>query len=114
MPFQRILQYDINCSVVLLNGGLCRGSCGAPYVAHSGQVVAMHLESIHQDKNTSIDKPKSWTKKKQSITEVEDVVDHLESAKTTDMSAVHCSIRQGVVLANIAQLLAFIEAENAP
>ena len=112
--FQRILQYDRNDSVILVSSGLYRGSCGCPYVSESGEVVALHLESIHEGKNISAVKSVSAAKKKRNIqlAELKAEVDEVRSV-TTDLSDVHASIRQGLVLVNIVRLVTFVDTENA-
>ena len=39
--FSRIKQYDEN--TILVDKGLYRGSCGAPYITPDGLVIGMHL-----------------------------------------------------------------------
>jgi hypothetical protein len=44
--YKPALQYEGNR--ILLDGGLYRGSCGAPYVDRNNKVVALHLSSMYE------------------------------------------------------------------
>eukprot|EP01035_Chromulina_nebulosa_P032793 gene32793-43835_t len=112
--FKRILQYDRNNSVILVKSGLYRGSCGCLYVSQSGEVVALHTESMHEGRNISaVKSTKKKNKKKRSIAEMTAEVDEVMSSATTDVSDVLSSIRQGFVLTNIVPLLTMVDTENA-
>lgn len=104
--YKPVLQYDRNNEVICLDGGLYRGSCGAPYVDHGGRVVAMHLSSMHEGKEFSHTKKKQKTQKA-TIASLSARVDVLSEA-STDMQDVHNSIRQGLVLARISELVDFL------
>ena len=60
--FKRILQHDRNNSVILVKSGLLR-ICGCPYVSQSGEVVALHTESMHEGRNISAVKSTKKNKK---------------------------------------------------
>lgn len=110
--YHRVLQYDKNSTQIVVAGGLYRGSCGSPYVNHRGKVVALHLESDNEGENMSLVKP-IRTKRKYASTldltnTMDKVIDHV-----TDMAAVYASTRIGVVLANVPDLMALVDAENA-
>ena len=94
-PYERVLQYDRGGKIILVDVGLYRGACGAPYVNHSGHVVAMHLSSMHEVKNFSLVKKRKRSARKSSATssQLGDVIDSV-----TDMADVHASIREGLVL----------------
>ena len=111
--FKRILQYDRNNSVILVKSGLYRGSCGCLYVSQSGEVVALHTESMHEGRNISAVKSTKKNKKKLSIAEMTAEVDEVMSSATTDVSGVLSSIRQGLALTNIVPLLTMVDTENA-
>jgi len=104
-PYQRVLQYDQHHTLILVAGGLYRGSCGAPYVNHDGLVVAMHLSSSHEGKEFSSTRPLKRAKN------MKDLVDEInkryvdQDDTTTDMNDVHNSNRQGFVLANSSSFM---------
>jgi hypothetical protein len=94
--YQRVLQYDRNGETVLVECGLYRGSCGAPYINSAGCAVAMHLSSIHEGKSVTL------VKKRKRVTggsgsavpsTLGDVIDSV-----SDLSEVHESAREGLVL----------------
>jgi hypothetical protein len=93
--YERVLQYDRSGSAVIVNGGLYRGSCGAPYVNHEGSAVALHISSMHEGRNVSLVKKRKRGDPAASAPEssIDDVIDSL-----TDISAVHESVREGLVL----------------
>jgi hypothetical protein len=101
--YKRVLQYDREGTIICVDGGLYRGSCGAPYVDHQGRVVAMHLSSMHEGKEYSHVKKKAKTMQALAAA-VDAVVEH-----STDLSDVHYSIRQGLVLARIPRVVQFVE-----
>lgn len=99
--YERVLQYDKKGTTVLVNGGLYRGSCGAPYVNHKGWVVALHVSSMHEGRNVSLVKKRKRGEPTLPATsadtpkhsELDDVIDTI-----TNISEVHGSIREGLVL----------------
>jgi hypothetical protein len=105
--FSKIFQYDENN--VIVDGGLYRGSCGAPYITPEGLVIGMHLASMHEAKNMSL------TKKKRNRASMEDgkgIVDVAESL--TDLAEVHASTKVGLVLCMITEITEFIRKYNLP
>jgi hypothetical protein len=104
--YQQVLQYDKEGTVILVTTGLYKGSCGGPYVSKAGLAVALHLSSMHEGKNISIVK-----KRKRNVAELNEAVIQLVEA-STDMADVHESIREGLVLARVPQIVALVEREN--
>lgn len=90
--YKPVLQYEEK--KILLDGGLYRGSCGAPYIDRDNKVVALHLSSMHEGQDISV------TKKKRTLKNLEEFM--------TDQSDIHNSIREGLVLASVPNILAFI------
>lgn len=54
--YHSVLQYNQDGATLLVECGLYRGSCGAPYFNHAGCVVAMHLASMYEGRNVSLAK----------------------------------------------------------
>ena len=90
--YKPVLQYEEK--KIFLDGGLYRGSCGAPYIDRDNKVVALHLFSMLEGKDISA------TKKKRTVRDLEEFM--------TDQSDIHNSIREGLVLASVPYILAFI------
>jgi hypothetical protein len=103
--YKQILQYDRRGAVILVDGGLYRGSCGGPYIDHQGRVVAMHLSSMHEGKEFSRVKKRP---KRETVGSLVKLVQEIDE-QSTDLNDVHNSIRQGVVLSRINEVVAFIE-----
>ena len=99
--YERVLQYDKKGTAVLVNGGLYRGSCGAPYVNHNGCVVALHVSSMHEGRNVSLVKKRkrceptlpAASAATPKPSELGDIIDTI-----TNLSEVHESVREGLVL----------------
>jgi hypothetical protein len=108
--YANVLQYDGN--KILMPGGLVRGSCGAPYINHQNEVVAMHLSSIHEGEELSYTKLKK-NRYQYNQKEINQRVDEL-SDSLTDLSDVHQSIRSGVVLSFIQEIVQFVAKHNLP
>ena len=51
--YKQVLQYNADRTKIYCDGGLYRGSCGAPYINHDGHVVALHLASMNESGNYS-------------------------------------------------------------
>jgi hypothetical protein len=79
---------------IFVDGGLYRGSCGAPYIDRNNKVVALHLASFNEGRELSC------TKKKRTVEDLEEIM--------TDQSDVHHSIREGLVLALVPGIQNFI------
>lgn len=101
--FKNVLQYDANGRIyIVVDGGLYRGCCGAPYISHSDQVVAMHLSS---GRNISLVKKRSRKEQRSSSTAattqsekpstMNDIIDSV-----SDVSNVHSSVREGLCCAD--------------
>lgn len=104
--FSKIFQYDEN--TVIVDGGLYRGSCGAPYIATDGLVIGMHLASEHEGRNVSL----TTRKRNRSSMEVgKTIVDVAESV--TDLADVHASVKVGLVLSKITEITLFIATHNS-
>ena len=105
-----VKQYDRDGHIILVDGGLYRGSCGGPYVNHAGEAVAMHIASMHEGKNLSTIKrlPAQKVTKAQLSEQVSQI-----DERTTDMNDVHNSLRQGIVIAKLPELMAFIRDVNS-
>jgi len=99
--YKTILQYNLERTKIYCDGGLYRGSCGAPYINKQGFVVAMHLSSINEGVNWSNVK---YTKKRKF-----DQLEKVIAQSVTDMNAVHASIREGLVLVNVASFMEHIQ-----
>lgn len=99
--YKQVLQYNADRTKIYCDGGLYRGSCGSPYINHDGHVVALHLASMNESVNYSNVK----YKKRKTIDEFEKRV----SESLTDMSNVHASIREGLVLRSISTLMVHLE-----
>jgi len=101
--YRRVCQYDgPSDSHILVDGGLYKGSCGGPYVNHDGNVVAMHLASMHEGVNLS----QINTKRRKT----KDRVDELESFSSQSYE-IHTSIREGLVLSKIPTITNFIASQ---
>jgi hypothetical protein len=99
--YRRVLQYDRNGDVVLVECGLYRGSCGAPYINHAGQVVGMHLSSVHEGRNFSlVKKRKRVVGGSVPASTLGDVIDSV-----TDIVDVHASVSEGLVLCKQPRIL---------
>jgi hypothetical protein len=92
--YELVLQFEEEDKKIFLDGGLYRGSCGAPYIDENNKVVALHLASLNEGREFS------YTKKKRTIKDLEEVM--------TDQSDVHHSIREGLVLALVPAIQKFI------
>lgn len=100
-PYKRVLQYNLDRSKIICDGGLYRGSCGAPYINRSGHVVAMHLSSM----NEGVEFSNVKHKKRRTIQDLEERV----AGSVTDLNDVHNSIREGLVLRNVTRLFQLID-----
>lgn len=107
--YGRVKQYDRGGAFILVDGGLYRGSCGAPYINHSGEAVAMHCASMHEGKNLSTIKRLA---KRKSVAQLSENLNELDD-RTTDLSDVHNSLRQGIVIARLLPLMEFIDNVNS-
>lgn len=102
--YQPVLQYDRDGKWICVQGGLYRGSCGAPYVDRNGRVVAMHLASMHEGREYSHMNKKQ---KRPTVATLSAAVDAI-TEYSTDMSDVHNSVRQGLVLATMHEVVDFV------
>jgi hypothetical protein len=92
--YELVLQLDEEEKKIFVDGGLYRGSCGAPYIDRNNKVVALHLASLNEGRELSS------TKKKRTVEDLEEFM--------TDQSDVHHSIREGLVLALVPDIQNFI------
>jgi hypothetical protein len=104
--YQRVLQYDDDVNdvhQVLIESGLYRGSCGAPYLTDDGTVIAMHLSSSHEGKDISWTNRKRLKRFQAQLTETQDAI--------TDASDIHSSISTGLVLSHIKTIVEFVKSK---
>jgi hypothetical protein len=104
--YKSVLQYDkTDETSVLVEGGLYRGSCGAPYITRNGFVLGMHLFSMHEGKDYSA--PKKRALSKITIQALELTTDKT-SDSVSDLADIHSLIKEGVVLSRCPRVMNFI------
>lgn len=104
--YKFVLQYDkTDLTLVLVEGGLYRGSCGAPYITRNGLVLGMHLYSMHEGKDYSATKKRTYSR--MTVKDLEITTDQI-SETVTDLADVHASIKEGLVLSRCPKIMDLI------
>lgn len=102
--FQNVLQYDRGGSMILVDGGLYKGSCGGPYVNRAGKVVGMHLGSLHEAKEGVPQKKRTRSSRAVNLGDLESI-----SSSVKSLGDVHAHTKEGLVLCREPTLRHFLQ-----
>lgn len=112
--FARVLQYDKEGQVLLMSSGISSASCGGPMVNHNGEVVSMHVATLHENpelrRGQSLDtggRGRLGSESREDSCEVESLTDSV-----SEYSNGRASVQEGLVLSRVEAVVRFIQSHG--